>query len=167
MSSLSLTGIILVGLEHTKKTTKILKQCNIPVIETWDTSNKPIDKLVGVSHYRLVYDIADIMLKKYKNILFVKSNYSSAEGDYIRGEKKFVGYRDRIIKEKRKTHSISINSLDFLESGKEIILFVKKNALFVCKKSIVCYKQTIHLSTNKQFVFYKQTILLSTNKQFI
>ena len=127
-------GIILVGLEHTKKTTKILKQCNIPVIETWDTSNKPIDKLVGFSHYRLGYDIADIMLKKYKNILFVKSNYSSAEGDYIRGEKKFVGYRDRIIKEKRKTHSISINSLDFLESGKEIILFVKKNK----KENIDC-----------------------------
>tara|TARA_Y100001970_G_C14202553_1_gene841978 strand:- start:186 stop:1196 length:1011 start_codon:yes stop_codon:yes gene_type:complete len=120
-------GIILVGLEHTIRTKKILRQCHVPVVETWDTSDRPIDKLVGFSHYRLGYDITEQMLKKYKNILFVKSNYSSAKGDYVRGEKKFIGYRDRILKEKRKVYSISINSLDFLQSGKEIISFLKKN----------------------------------------
>ncbi len=127
-------GIILVGLEHTKKTAKILKRCHIPVVETWDTSNKPIDRLVGFSHNRLGYDITDHMIKKYKDILFVKSNYSSAKGDYIRGEKKFIGYRERVLKEKRKIHFITINSLDFTESGKEIISYIKKNK----KENIDC-----------------------------
>ncbi len=127
-------GIILVGLEHTKKTTKILKQCNIPIVETWDTANKPIDRLVGFSNYSLGYDITNTMIKKYKNILFVKSNYSLNSSDYIRGKKKFKGYRDRIIKEKRKVQSITVNSLDFLESGKEIINFVRKNK----QKNIDC-----------------------------
>ena len=82
---------------------------------------------VGFSHYRLGYDITDQMIKKYRNILFVKSNYSSAKGDYIRGEKKFIGYRDRILKEKRKMLCTTVNSLDFLESGKEIIAYINKN----------------------------------------
>ena len=129
LSSLSFKpqGIILVGLEHSRNTKKILKQFHKPVVETWDTSERPIDRLVGFSHYRLGYDIADRMLKKYKNILFVKSNYSSAKGDYIRSEKKFVGYQDRILKEKRKIHVTSVNSLDHIKSGKEIIEYIYKN----------------------------------------
>ena len=66
-------GIILVGLEHTKKTTNILKQCHIPVIETWDTSTKPIDRLVGFSHNRLGYDITDHMIKKFSSYTFCKN----------------------------------------------------------------------------------------------
>ena len=92
-----------------------------------DKARRIIDRLVGFSHYRLGYDIADRMLKKYKNILFVKSNYSSAKGDYIRSEKKFVGYQNRILKEKRKIHVTSANSLDHIESGKEIIEYIYKN----------------------------------------
>jgi len=124
--SLKPQGLILVGLEHSAKTKKILNHINVPVVETWDTSKKPIDRLVGFSHYKLGYDLTDRMIKKYKNILFVKSNYSLAKGDYIRSEKKFIGYRDRILQEKRKVHFTSVNSLDHLESGNEIIHYIKK-----------------------------------------
>jgi len=129
LSSLSFKpqGLILVGLEHTPKIKSILKKINIPIIETWDTSAKPIDKLVGFSHYRLGYNLTDMMIKKYKNILFVKSNYSSSKGDYIRSEKKFIGYRDRIIQEKRKVNLTSVNSLNHIESGIEIIKYIHKN----------------------------------------
>jgi len=120
-------GLILDGLEHTAKAKKILKEINFPIVETWDTSEKPIDRVVGFSHYRLGYNLTDMMIKKYKNILFVKSNYSSAKGDYIRGEKKFIGYRDRTLQEKRKIHFTSINSLDHIESGNEVIKYIINN----------------------------------------
>ena len=128
-------GLILVGLEHTRNTNRLLQNLKIPIVETWDSSDKPIDKLVGFSHYRLGYDITNKMLRRYKNILWVKSNYSKAKGDYIRGEKKFIGYKDRIKKEKKKVNTININSLDFLTSGKEIINFIRRNPIIDC---VIC-----------------------------
>ena len=152
-------GIILVGLEHSFKAKKILTQFQKPIIETWDTSDRPIDRLVGFSHYRLGYDITDRMIKKYQNILFIKSNYSSAKGDYIRSEKKFYGYCDRILKEKRRCLFTTINSLDYIESGKEIIEYIRKNKkvkidCVICDE--ICALGTIYVANTNNIKLQKE-----------
>lgn len=43
-------GIVLVGASHTPGTRKLLRRARIPVVETWDWSDDPIDSLVGFSN---------------------------------------------------------------------------------------------------------------------
>ncbi|MDO9416109.1 MAG: LacI family DNA-binding transcriptional regulator [Pararhizobium sp.] len=43
-------GIILTGGAHTERGRRMLEQAGIPVIETWDTPERPIDKVVGFSN---------------------------------------------------------------------------------------------------------------------
>ncbi|MHC3000044.1 hypothetical protein OB08_12940 [Microbacterium sp. HJ5] len=43
-------GIVLVGASHTPGTRQLLRRSRIPVVETWDWSDDPIDSLVGFSN---------------------------------------------------------------------------------------------------------------------
>ncbi len=43
-------GIVLTGGHHTSKARAMLKQAGIPVIETWELPDKPIDRVVGFSN---------------------------------------------------------------------------------------------------------------------
>lgn len=43
-------GIIMVGANHTPATRELLRRSRIPVVETWDWSDDPIDSLVGFSN---------------------------------------------------------------------------------------------------------------------
>ncbi|WP_243075850.1 LacI family DNA-binding transcriptional regulator [Microbacterium sp. SS28] len=43
-------GIVMVGASHTAGTREMLRRARIPVIETWDWSDDPIDSLVGFSN---------------------------------------------------------------------------------------------------------------------
>lgn len=43
-------GIILTGTLHTEASRQRLRASRVPVVETWDLSNDPIDMLVGFSH---------------------------------------------------------------------------------------------------------------------
>lgn len=43
-------GIILTGTVHTEPSRKRLRATGVPVVETWDVSDSPIDMLVGFSH---------------------------------------------------------------------------------------------------------------------
>lgn len=43
-------GIVLVGASHTPATRDLLRRSRIPIVETWDWSDDPIDSLVGFSN---------------------------------------------------------------------------------------------------------------------
>jgi len=43
-------GIVMVGASHTEGTREMLRRARIPVVETWDWSDDPIDSLVGFSN---------------------------------------------------------------------------------------------------------------------
>jgi LacI family transcriptional regulator, gluconate utilization system Gnt-I transcriptional repressor len=57
-------GIVLAGTTHTDATTQRLARANIPVVEIWDLTDKPIDMLVGFSHEEVGASVARHLLGK-------------------------------------------------------------------------------------------------------
>ena len=43
-------GVFLIGAHHTRTSVTLLKRAGIPVVEGWDMTEKPIDRLVGFSN---------------------------------------------------------------------------------------------------------------------
>lgn len=43
-------GIVLTGVMHSPQGRQLLKASGIPIVETWDTTDTPIDMLLGLSH---------------------------------------------------------------------------------------------------------------------
>ena len=57
-------GIVITGLVHSQAARDRLRQAGIPVVETWDLSDRPIDMLVGFSHLKVGGAIAGYFLAK-------------------------------------------------------------------------------------------------------
>lgn len=54
-------GIILTGTMHTTASRNRLRATGVPVVETWDLSDEPIDMLVGFSHERAGREVARML----------------------------------------------------------------------------------------------------------
>ena len=54
-------GIVLTGILHTKEGRKLLAASGIPVVETWDLTDTPIDMLVGFSHVEIGRSVAKFL----------------------------------------------------------------------------------------------------------
>ena len=57
-------GIVVTGLVQSQAARERLKQASIPVVETWDLSDRPIDMLVGFSHLKVGSAVAGDPLSK-------------------------------------------------------------------------------------------------------
>ena len=57
-------GIVITGLVHSQAARERLRRVGIPVVETWDLSDRPIDMLVGFSHVKVGGAIAGYFLTK-------------------------------------------------------------------------------------------------------
>lgn len=57
-------GIVLAGATHAKPTIDRLQRANIPVIEIWDLTNKPIDTVIGFSHEEVGKRVAQHLVEK-------------------------------------------------------------------------------------------------------
>jgi len=57
-------GIVLTGTEHTDLTLERLSNANVPIVEIWDLTEKPIDMLVGFSHEAVGIAVARHLLEK-------------------------------------------------------------------------------------------------------
>lgn len=57
-------GIVVTGLIHAEKTRQTLRRLGIPVVETWDLSDRPVDMLVGFSHEKVGAAVAAYLLGK-------------------------------------------------------------------------------------------------------
>ncbi len=57
-------GIVVTGLVHSPVARERLRRAGIPVVETWDLSDHPVDMLVGFSHLKVGSAIAGYFLGK-------------------------------------------------------------------------------------------------------
>jgi LacI family transcriptional regulator, gluconate utilization system Gnt-I transcriptional repressor len=57
-------GIVMTGLVHTDAARERLRRLGIPVVETWDLSDRPVDMLVGFSHLKVGSAVAGFFLRK-------------------------------------------------------------------------------------------------------
>ncbi|HEY4065815.1 MAG TPA: LacI family DNA-binding transcriptional regulator [Burkholderiaceae bacterium] len=57
-------GIVVTGLVHSPAARERLRQIGLPVVETWDLSDRPVDMLVGFSHLKVGGAIAGYFLAK-------------------------------------------------------------------------------------------------------
>lgn len=68
-------GIIITGLEHTRRTRNILKNLNQKVVEIIDIDGKPISHCIGLSHKKAGEMTAKHLLAKgYRRIAYIGSN---------------------------------------------------------------------------------------------
>ncbi|MBN3763808.1 LacI family DNA-binding transcriptional regulator [Burkholderia sp. Ac-20365] len=57
-------GVLLTGVAHTDSLRERLRNVGIPVVETWDMTQTPIDMLVGFSHYEIGVAVAERFLAR-------------------------------------------------------------------------------------------------------
>lgn len=57
-------AIVVTGLLQTNQTMERLRRLGIPVIETWDLTDRPVDIVVGFSHYRVGAAVAKYFIAK-------------------------------------------------------------------------------------------------------
>jgi LacI family gluconate utilization system Gnt-I transcriptional repressor len=57
-------GIVVTGLVHSQAARERLRRLGIPVVETWDLSDRPVDMLVGFSHLKVGSAVAGYFLGK-------------------------------------------------------------------------------------------------------
>ena len=57
-------GMVLTGTLHSEQTRQRLQAAGIPVVETWDLSEQPIDMLVGFSHEGVGRSVAEFFLAR-------------------------------------------------------------------------------------------------------
>lgn len=109
-------GIILTGTQHTEKTLKMLKTANIPVVESMELTDNPIDMVVGLDHEEAAYTAVQSMLQNGKS----KIAYFGARLD-SRTRYRMEGY-DRAILEagEQKYHFLTPNHSSFT-LGRELL----------------------------------------------
>jgi LacI family gluconate utilization system Gnt-I transcriptional repressor len=109
-------GIVLTGTQHEPRARQRLKTAGIPVIETWDLSDKPIDMMVGFSNYDAGYAVGEHLKQQgYRYMAFVG-------GDDQRGLARFAGLSASLKKSRFKAplhFSTALGS--FLEKGRQAI----------------------------------------------
>ncbi len=57
-------GVVVTGLVHSPRARDRLQRLGIPVVETWDLSDRPLDMLVGFSHLKVGSAVAGYFLSK-------------------------------------------------------------------------------------------------------
>jgi LacI family gluconate utilization system Gnt-I transcriptional repressor len=57
-------GIVVTGLVHSQAAREQLQRVGIPVVETWDLSDRPVDMMVGFSHVKVGSAVAGYFLGK-------------------------------------------------------------------------------------------------------
>lgn len=64
-------GVFLIGAHHTRTSVTMLKRAGIPVVEGWDMTSKPIDRLVGFSNSAAIAEMARHLARSGRtNIVF-------------------------------------------------------------------------------------------------
>jgi LacI family gluconate utilization system Gnt-I transcriptional repressor len=56
--------VLLTGVAHTDSLRERLANVGIPIVETWDMTDRPIDMLVGFSHYQIGVAVAEHFLQR-------------------------------------------------------------------------------------------------------
>lgn len=85
-------GILLIGVARQTSLRERLRAVGIPIVETWDLTDSPIDMLVGFSHFRIGEAVAELFLQRG----IQQPGLVSADDD--RAMARRAGFRDRLAK---------------------------------------------------------------------
>lgn len=85
-------GIILTGLNHTTISRTRLKAAAIPIVETWDLGNNPLDALVGFSHFDVGRAVAEYLLNQGHR------RFVAISADDQRAEDRLTGFIEALSK---------------------------------------------------------------------
>lgn len=102
-------AIVVTGGVHTDKCRNLLKNSGIPVIETWDIPEKPIDQIVGFSNA----DAAQLMIEFFIEKGFTKIGYIGGDNARdSRGRDRFEGFCKTLSK-----HGLDQNRVSFQDQS--------------------------------------------------
>ncbi len=88
-------GFLLTGVTRSQRARGFLKRAGIPIVETWELTNSPIDMVVGYSNEQAAHEMtAWLAGRGYKRIAFVSGPSRTNE----RAKLREIGYR-RALKE--------------------------------------------------------------------
>ena len=114
-------GFIIVGTRHTANTLSLLLTSKLPIIETWNITDKPMDVVVGFSNYSAGYQITDhIVNLNYKNIAFATPTENFMKNEN-RSKRRLNGYLSRMKEANLKTTILYYSiPMDHKKCGEEI-----------------------------------------------
>jgi LacI family gluconate utilization system Gnt-I transcriptional repressor len=83
-------ALVLTGLTHTPDARDLLRTFGVPVVETWETGDEPVDMVVGYSNRKAAHAMTTRLLTAgYRNVVFVNGPSENNERARHRAE----GYR--------------------------------------------------------------------------
>ena len=72
-------GLILTGRYHSQRSTDLLRNAGIPVVEIWDLNSSPLDVNVGVNHFDCGFDMGRYLTSLgYRNLGYVGTSHDTA-----------------------------------------------------------------------------------------
>ncbi len=86
-------GVLMVGVDHTETCRRMLAGAGLPVVETWEWTQTPIDSLFGFSNHTAMADLFTALVEQrsFRRPVFVGRLRS---GDH-RSARRFEGFRDQ------------------------------------------------------------------------
>ena len=88
-------ALVLTGLTHTKGARQLLRPFGIPVVETWETGDQPVDMVVGFSNRDAAYAMTSHLVKAgYRRIVFVNGPSDNNERARHRAEGYLAALKD-------------------------------------------------------------------------
>jgi LacI family transcriptional regulator, gluconate utilization system Gnt-I transcriptional repressor len=82
-------GLVLTGTSHSAAARLRLRAAGVPVVETWDQSEDPIDMLVGFSHVEVGRSVADFLVQRgYRHL-------AGVAGSDERAQRRFLAFQER------------------------------------------------------------------------
>ncbi|WP_231701134.1 LacI family DNA-binding transcriptional regulator [Aliiruegeria sabulilitoris] len=86
-------AIVLTGGHHTDRARELLGNATVPIIETWDLPEKPVQHVVGFSNTTAMKGLVDHLVSRgYTKIAFLGGD---AEGDH-RGQARLAGFLEAL-----------------------------------------------------------------------
>ena len=80
-------ALMLTGLTHTKTTRNLLRTFGVPVVETWETADEPVDMVVGYSNRKAANAMTRRLLEAgYRRVVFVNGPSENNERARHRAE---------------------------------------------------------------------------------
>lgn len=116
-------GLVLTGGEHSTITTKRLKLAKVPVVETWDLPEKPIDMVAGFSNYAAGKAVGKYLLAQgHSHICFAGS-------EDARSSARLAGLQAACEKKAGKPSAIRLAAGASFAGGRQVIVDLMQKKL--------------------------------------
>lgn len=80
-------ALMLTGLTHTSRARELLRTFHVPVVETWETGDEPVDMVVGYSNRKAAHAMtARLLATGYRRIVFINGPSENNERARHRAE---------------------------------------------------------------------------------